>query len=65
MANVSKRAAAEVCDDGHYVRVEELVHGMDCGYVGSPSFGGIVGLSKLLMRLSIKVEAMVGEGGTN
>ena len=33
------------------MQVEELVHGMDRGYVGSPSLGGIVGLSKLSMSL--------------
>ena len=62
---MSKRAAAKVCDDGHHVKVEELVHSMDRGYVGSPSLGGIVGLSKLSVSLSTKVEAMVGEGRTN
>ena len=62
---MSKHAAAEVCDDGHHVQVEDIKHGLDCGYVASPSFGGIVGLSKLSMSLSKKVAAMVGEGRTN
>ena len=54
---MSKRAAAEVCDDGHHVQVEEIKHCLDHGYISLPSFGGIVGLSKLSMGLSKKVAA--------